>query len=336
MDHSDAGGYSSAPPPLGNVGCFKGVMLCNRPPDDLSRAGGGEAGRPPPPFKSTVAAAEREQVGLPPAKDSGRPEHPGGVKTRGPSAALRRHCQWIRELQEQVRADQQQAEASEQLQQERVQRMQEAFRRQREAVRQIKKDRDVGSIPREEIEAILGGKGGGGRPRRAAQKPLWALTEEEREGVEEEEADDLIRFAEGIDFDQYIHDFEFRQGLEVLQDRARSLKRDQDAFKDSLLREFEARDDEGSPDLDAGTEAGCSDRTTSRRFGPASAAGDRPDWDASTACSDDRHAVDRDARAAADRILEANPQLRAVHSKGSVKKLIERASEQGSVYSGSM
>mmetsp|Transcript_11603 Transcript_11603/g.32693 ORF Transcript_11603/g.32693 Transcript_11603/m.32693 type:complete len:341 (+) Transcript_11603:79-1101(+) len=335
---ADVGGYSAPPPPVGNVGCYKGVMLCNRPPDDPHRPGAGEATFQPP-FKSTIAATQREQVGLPPAKDGKKVEHPSGVKTRGPSAALRRHCQWIRELQEQVREDQRQAEEGEKVQQERKQRMAEVFKMQRDAIRQIKKERNRDSIQPHEIEAIIKPKEVS-RPPRGAQKPLWAMTEEEKEGVEDEEADDLIRFAEGVDFDEYINDLEFRQGLEALKDRAKKIQREQDAFKDSILREFNGSEDDAdearsaSAYDDARTDGGA-DRPTGRRPGQDSAPRGRPDWDASTAAGDDGPALDRESQAAADRVLQANPQLRGVHSKGSVRKLIERASEQGSVLSGS-
>ncbi len=42
----------------------------------------------------------------------------------------------------------------------------------------------------------------------AQSKPAWALTEEQTEGREEEELDDLLQFASGLDFDKYIEDYE--------------------------------------------------------------------------------------------------------------------------------
>ena len=42
------------------------------------------------------------------------------------------------------------------------------------------------------------------------QKPAWALTEEQKEGREEEELEDLLQFASGLDFDKYIEDYEVR------------------------------------------------------------------------------------------------------------------------------
>jgi len=318
---------------MGSLGCYKGVMLCNRPPEEPSRQQSGGAGGQPP-FLGAISTTARDQVGLPPAKDGKKIEPTRDVKRCGPSAALRRHCQWIKELQEQVREDQKQCEDSAKAQEERKQRMQETFKRQRDAIRLIKKERDTEGIDPYEIEAIMQPKRGSQAPE-GARKPMWAMTEAEKEGFEDEEADDLIRFAENIDFDRYITDLEFRQGLQAVRDRAKRLQREQDAFKDSILREFNApasdEEEEGrSTSADGEFKLGDGASRAFARKSAKDGPGDRPDWDASTACGEER-LPDRQAMAAADRVLEANPQLRAVHSKGSIQRLIDRASQQGSV-----
>ena len=94
---ADGGGGFSAPPPASGLGNFKGVMLCNRPPDNGPMGGEGDS---QPPFKPTISATVNEQLGLPPP--AGRKFERRDVKTRGPSAALRQHVQWLRELQGQV------------------------------------------------------------------------------------------------------------------------------------------------------------------------------------------------------------------------------------------
>mmetsp|Transcript_32325 Transcript_32325/g.75007 ORF Transcript_32325/g.75007 Transcript_32325/m.75007 type:complete len:349 (-) Transcript_32325:149-1195(-) len=343
MDSSaEVSGFSAAPPPVGSLGCYKGVMLCNRAPDEPSKRGAGEVNHQLP-FKSTISATHRDQVGLPPGRDAKRIEPGADVKTRGPSAALRRHCQWIKELQEQVRDDQKQAESSEKTHQERQQRMKEAFKRQRNAIQELKKqDRGSYGVQPHEIEAILRPKGEGKAQQQRSMKPLWAMTEAEREGVEEDEAEELIRFAEGVDFDQYINDLEFRQSLEAVRDRAKRIQQEQDAFKDSILQEFNSENPlpgEGGGGSSGDDEHSSSVGANSRRRRHATSRGrprddwpdGRPEWDASTACGDDARALDREGQAAAEWLLGAHPQLRGVHSKGSVQRLIERASEQGSV-----
>merc|ERR1719410_1795828 len=81
------------------------------------------------------------------------------------------------------------------------------------------------------------------------------MTEQEKDKFEEAEGDDLINFAENLDFDKFVGDLEFRQGLDALKDRAGKLKREQDSFKDELLANFNASIDEDE-DYEASTNAG--------------------------------------------------------------------------------
>jgi len=172
-------------------------------------------------------------------------------------------------------------------------------------------------------------------------KPLWAMTAQEKECFEEEEGDDLIDFAEGLDYDKFIGDLEFKQGLEALRDRAGKLSKEQNSFKDALIQDFNASnpddDDEdqstavGEP-LEDGVEGQSllGDRSeysvgTSRRSAERFNENGQPEWDSSTACGDERAAMSREAQAAAEMVLECNPQMRQIHSKESVQKIIERA-----------
>merc|ERR1719198_322262 len=140
------------------------------------------------------------------------------------------------------------------------------------------------------------------------------MTQEEKDGVEEEEAAMLIEFAENLDFEKYMGDAEFRQHLRVVQDRANKLTKEQDKFKDDLIREFNAQagdeEDEfgsaytGSP-RGSQAEGGSQLGDLPGRTGPARIRGDndRPDWDASTAMSEDVPKLDREARSDAGRVL---------------------------------
>merc|ERR1719198_548522 len=91
-----------------------------------------------------------------------------------------------------------------------------------------------------ELEKHLQMKGKTGKSR-SGKKPLWAMTEEEKEGAEDDEAAALIDFAENLDFEKYLGDAEFRQCLQVVQDRAKRIQREQDKFKDDLIRDFNAQ-----------------------------------------------------------------------------------------------
>jgi len=274
--------------PMAELGNYKGVMLCNRPaPTDapLNNA----AARP---FRSAIPATVGDALGL----NRKRPEAmPSEVKSRGPSAALRRHCRWIKELQQQVAQDSARAEQADQEREQKQKRMQEAFQKQREAIRLIK----MSNAKPEDLTSVLNPK--------AKAKPMWAMTDTEREEQEDLDAGELINFAEALDYDEYIHDLEFRECLVAITDRAKRLHREQQSFKDSLLREFQ--EDEVSttaPSAPAPVAAGPVDDT-------------RPEWGAAPV----------EVSAAKELAEKAwqDGQLKGVHSKNSLKKLAERELE---------
>jgi len=297
---SDGGGASTsfqAPPTVGGLGNYKGVMLCNRP-TSFDAPSHEKASMPP--FRSMIPETIGDAPGLTRKKDFELQQTE--VKSRGPSAALRQHCRWIKELQNQVKEDRAQAEADDQAEAERKARMSKVFKQQRDAIRLIKS----GAGQAEDLEQVLKPKA-----KKEKQKPLWAMTEVEREEKEDFDADELLQFADNLDFDEYIHDLEFRQCLGAITDRAKKLKREQDAFKDSLLKEFneEEEDDTVAPLGEA----------KARK-----AKDDRPDWDASTVASEDRDDVESTTKGIVDRAWQ-DGQLKGVHSKSSAKKLVEAA-----------
>lgn len=334
---AEGGAFDAAPPPVGGLGNFKGVMLCNRPSDEPKPHGGGDGTVP---FKSMISANYSDKPGLTPFKN-----FEPTVKKRGSSAALRRHVQWLKELQEQMRGEREQYEEEEKEGEEKRKRMQAFFDKHREGVRQMLAKRDAEG-PQPDGGAV-DAKAVPKPAKSAPSKPLWAMTEQEKETYEEGDADSLINFAENLDFEKFIGDLDFKQGMEALKDRAGRLQKEQNAFKDSLVQNFNTTEDDeegrstsvGSPrGLDGDAVEGQSilgdlrseySVGTSRRSMGAERynADGRPEWDGSTALGDDDH-VDRELKAAADVVLECNPQMRAIHSKESVQKIIERAKEK--------
>merc|ERR1719188_678430 len=141
-----------------------------------------------------ISATYSEQAGLTPCKN-----FEPTVKKRGPSAALRRHVQWLRELQDQMRGEREQFDNEEQDGEARKERMKAFFSKQREGVRAMMAERDAAKPLRGEHvaqpppgEAPAKKKVKGPPP---MAKPLWAMTAAEKECFEEEEGDDLINFA---------------------------------------------------------------------------------------------------------------------------------------------
>lgn len=345
------------PPPVGGLGNFKGVMLCNRPADDpTSQLQGGDG---PVPFRSMVANNHGEQLGLTPCKTF---EHQ--VKTRGPSAALRRHVRWLKELQSQMKDERDEVEQEEGAAQDREKKMKEIFSDHREGVREMYRQRQE-ELDAEEAanmeqrrakrEAANAAKAAAKTAKEVANqaahavpaktkksKPLWAMTEMEKEQFEEDDAEDLIAFAEGLDYEKMMGDIDFRQKLGALKDRSNKLQHETDAFKDALVADFNALAEEE----ERSTSAGGSPRSlkegidgqglfgdlaseysvcSSRRSKEKEAKG--LDWDTSTN-AEDRAQVDEAIRNAVDVVLESNTAMRGIHSKGSVQKIIEKAKER--------
>ncbi len=65
--------------------------------------------------------------------------------------------------------------------------------------------------------------------RKRADKPMWAMTIEESEEAVDEEADDLVKFADGLDYDEIVEDLEVREALRFVNQRVTKIKADQEA-----------------------------------------------------------------------------------------------------------
>merc|ERR1719253_1233766 len=113
-------------------------MLCNRPSDDTHGKAGGGGGDEPPPFKSMVSASAGQQIGLTPCRD---PSEGVSVKKRGPSAALRRHVRWLKELQDQMKDEREQVDQEDAESEERKKKMKAMLDTHRDAVRDMMKER---------------------------------------------------------------------------------------------------------------------------------------------------------------------------------------------------
>lgn len=338
------GGVALSAPPVTGLGNFKGVMLCNRPSDGPASRPGMSDG--PLPFKSMVSATHGEQLGLPPCKPAEGAEPTRGVKKRGPSAALRQHVRWLRDLQCQMKGERDTVTQEEVGEEERKRRMRAAAEKHREGVRIMISERQEAreaAAKQDDLKVAAVAADGKDKKKKKVVKPLWALTEKEKEDFFDDEANELINFADGLDIDKYLGDMEFRQGFDALKDRAGKLAKEQEAFKDSLVAEFNAALEEdattcsGTPRSSVRLEDGIDGQSVlagseyssgsrrSRGEREQRRAGEKPDWDSSTACGEERPQADRDLKDAAAMVLESAPQIKAIHSKESIARIIERA-----------
>jgi hypothetical protein len=148
-------------------------------------------------------------------------------------------------------------------------------------------------------------------------KPKWALTEEEQEKREEEEVDDLLKYAMDLDFDKYIEDLEVQSALEILKDRIATL----------VESKKTAQSDKPGPDLEQGKYPVPPVHTEPQQKQEESVLKPQPlidgTWDKSTRLVPTTKVTTKVARALAEKILKANPQLRSVHSNQSIRQIVE-------------
>lgn len=176
-------------------------------------------------------------------------------------------------------------------------------------------------------------------------KPAWAMTEKQQEEEKEQEIDDLLEFAYDLDYDKFMEDFEVRQAFEVIRDRVQEIKQDQDWKKniaDEWNKTVTQEDGEATKENVPLPEQRSvysyrSNRSKASQTSYKSQvaaekkkiAQQQADWDRSTVTSEKKTTVeDKVASRIAGDILKDNNKLRGVHSKESIKKLLEREAKR--------
>lgn len=302
--------------PVEGLGNYKGVMLCNRPME----TGGGEAAKPGvqgdglTPFRSTVSATHGETLGLGMAK-ADAPARPQRRPQGNP--VLKRHMRWLKEMQEDLNAQRTAVVDHMEKQARNAQQVRDFCEKHREGVRQMMQEQKEQRAEEEQRQAEAARKAQLAAHRPApGQRPAWSMTEKAAEEYDEEETDNLLYYVEGLDFDQYINDLEFRDAVKVVRDRAGKLKREQDAFKDQLARDLAADGEDGCEE--GGDIVGDLPDAARRRVRAPVC-----DDDAASVAPSEASVVSHSSSKAKE-VLAANPQMRAIHSKASVEKMIER------------
>jgi len=314
-------------PPSG-LGNFKGVMLCNRPEEGPPVA---EAG--PKPFKTTVAPTYGEQLGLnPPPREQGEVSK----STKPINEALARHKVWVKDLAAHVAETRKEENSVTAKEQERNQAVVSFCEKQREQVKGLKElAKKAGKeINREDLAKAVQGK---------LKKPKWAMTQDAIEELDEEEAVELLDFADNLNFDEYMNDLGFREGIAALKGRASKLQREQDNFKNMLVQQFneaegeeeegaaEAPDEEGEMAIEG--DAVFDDDQMSMLTSHTGVSQEErkyrhkdDDWDSSTRTSETM-SVDPEELEFSKRALKENPSLAKVHSAASVQKIAEKVKQ---------
>ena len=252
------GGGASAGVSIGN---YKGVMLCNRPFGGVAAAAhkaisGGDGNVP---FRSAVIP--HEPLGLNPSRERRAMIR---IDRKKKNSALSRHKKWLKQLQKAKEQFQEQAIIEENAKEERRRKFAAQQAALRAEVRNTVEDAvdEVDALEMaatklaeaEEIndraieaemrklnmyeqknqeenegkeEQILG-KAQLKRANNNKSKPAWALTENQKDQLEDEEADDLMDFANNLDVDKYLDDLEVRAALESVRQRIQELDNEEE------------------------------------------------------------------------------------------------------------
>lgn len=209
---------------------FKGVMLCNRPAQiqgSLQAEGSSGAGKPG--FVSTVKPAE--QIGLNPINK----EYPVMEKDDPNNDVTYRHKKWLEEFQMQRDEMTEMLEIEVMEMEEAKKKFQQREAEKRAAIRAAKQTKDPeaiknafeGTRTKDDFPIMEESKEQEEEKPKASKikaKPKWAMTEVEADDADEMEVDELLDFANNLDYDSYIDDMEVKEALNFIKKRVKELE----------------------------------------------------------------------------------------------------------------
>ena len=181
------------------------------------------------------------------------------------------------------------------------------------------------------------------------RKPAWALSEKQVEEIKEQEVDDLLEFAYQLDYEKFIEDFEVRQAISVLKERVHELKKD-DKWKENFTEKWNqeaaaAPAEKPTEEQPAAPAENDKIETQSVRSSHKSVKSvaksvksmvdtvkeikekeklEKPDWDKSVKGPEKMTVEEKAAIQIADQVLQNAPSFKGVHSKASIRKILER------------
>ncbi|GMH43511.1 hypothetical protein BSKO_11433 [Bryopsis sp. KO-2023] len=183
----------------------------------------------------------------------------------------------------------------------------------------------------------------------AGTTPAWALTTEMAKAAESMEENDLLKFAEGLDFDRFVSDMddvEVKEALQAIQTcegedaRKEWKKQFVRALNHITAKQLNSENGEavesvrsvlGGLDIDD-KKSDITRATTSFRSKISQPAklnypcqNDESRWDASTQMGDNEQtSQDKSSTRMAEEILFLNPEMKTVHSIASARSLVEQ------------
>jgi len=160
------------------------------------------------------------------------------------------------------------------------------------------------------------------RVKKLATKPRWAMTEAENEAFEDQEVDDLLAFAEGLDYDQYEADTEAAQEAAIRRREEEENQVEIELGEEDVDEYEEFEEEQTEEQREQGVAPVVRQKLVRRvrRSVPApkaSSSDERPAWDSSSSASR--------ANAGGHQTKEIlNAGFKGVHSHASVHALLNR------------
>lgn len=181
----------------------------------------------------------------------------------------------------------------------------------------------------------------------AGSKPKWAMTADEAFLASEDEEEQLLEFAKGLDYDKFIADYTVAEALQVMRDRVAEIAKANNWSREDVMRAAEEDDKDDDEDigeaefdedgkkkimmLSRGGNPHSSE--THREFHAAAEGGHaahEQDWDSSSFRGRIlRRAISKDALALADRILQNSPSMQKVYTRSSLARVLQKCAMDG-------
>ncbi|TYZ62984.1 hypothetical protein PybrP1_001265 [[Pythium] brassicae (nom. inval.)] len=274
-----------------SIGNYKGVMLCNRPFNGVSSTLAKESrvvsnnDSASSAFKAAFLAGNPgEPIGIN-VPILSEPAH--GVKRDKKNTALSKHKKWLHDLQRE-RA-----------------RLQEVLVED-DADKQQRKDR-FSQREAKFRESVRNNNHGNNK----ANRPMWALTkesaDEKLECMEDQEADDLIDFANNLDIDHFMDDVELKARISQVEQQLAQMQSIVDC--EEAEEKKSEREQQRLDDKSGGGPLNANDLARFDRMNGGGGAGDRDDDDVMSVASS---------------VLSECKSIRSVHSMRSVATLTRR------------
>ncbi|KPA73303.1 hypothetical protein ABB37_10003 [Leptomonas pyrrhocoris] len=339
---------------------YKGILLCERP-SNLGSVSGGEGGGangsavpfvPSNPTGNPVGYAPSRESREVTAEHIARRVHNQKQQKQKTCQALSRHRRWLRSFAKQMKSMKESERQCEVEAARRAARFRES-EQQKLAQQQQQQQADAAAtssqsgaaVPYDMHKAMEGHVAATRKvPAPASRKPKWAMTEEEAMDDELAIDRDLLDFAEHLDYERFISDFEVAEALGVMRDRVEQIAKANDWSVEDIRRSNAEAGDEDDVDSTVtpseaqvllqqprGPTTGVA-ATGARAALPGSQAAHTHNWDSSTGRGRLlKKAISRDAVALAERLFAASPSLQKIHTKQSLARVLQRCALEGYV-----